>query len=556
MKRATVGVLSLLLVLGLSTVAYAGPGSVVIKTDGDITATFGAQVRMIPTTEIDWDFGIAKSNPAVTGNLVHANEAGLVNKGYIRSEDRLYFNFAKSDIWDVYMALEFDDVLSSRTVDRVTDVRGTFGSFGLEKLNASIKLPWIYSRFNTGWDTNCIDIDLGALVYCDDDPYFQLKGGVANIGWNIGYFKKLEANRTLAGIRGTPANITNTGNDNDRDIIDARFDYTIAKDTQVGVVFAWNHMHGGNGNFVGSGPDPASPAVNPNCGLTGTAVLNTCLEVDGYYLAPFVKLAFAGFKFTAEYSHLWGDANKMNLGTSIGNTAAGVQGNYTIDSNAVYADLAFDMTPWTGFRLIPHVGMWWTQGDDNPTDNKLQGYAGATDFQRYSPAFGGENTIIADGNPVYGSGLYGFLPILRGNQHSGLVIGGGSSGNVGRGDNPGILIIGGGITVDPIKNWTYRTNAMWLRYNESFCVVNVNTSGVCPNTSTGISQVIPKNKEAGIEWDNEVLWWLDKNMVVKGQFSFLFPGEGIKAITKVLANNGTTPDNTAVRLAMEIIWNF
>ncbi len=38
MKRASVAVLSLLLVLGLSTVAYAGPGSVVIKTDGDITA--------------------------------------------------------------------------------------------------------------------------------------------------------------------------------------------------------------------------------------------------------------------------------------------------------------------------------------------------------------------------------------------------------------------------------------------------------------------------------------------------------------------------------------
>ncbi len=204
MKRASVGVLSLLLVLGLSTVAYAGPGSVVIKTEGDITATFGAQVRMIPTTEIDWDFGIAKSNPAVTGNLVHANEAGAVNKSYIRSEDRLYFNFAKGDIWDVYMALEFDDVLSSRTADRVRDVQGAFGSFGLEKLNASVKLPWIYSRFNAGWDNNGVDIDLGALVYFDDDPGFVLKGGVANFGWYIAYDKKIEAIRTLQGIHPLP----------------------------------------------------------------------------------------------------------------------------------------------------------------------------------------------------------------------------------------------------------------------------------------------------------------------------------------------------------------
>ncbi len=572
MKRVSVAVLGLLLVLGLSTVAYAGPGSVVIKTEGDITATFGAQVRMIPTYEQDWDFGIAKKNPAVTGNLVHTNEAGAVNKGYIRSEDRLYFNFAKGDIWDVYMALEFDDVLSSRTADRVRDVQGAFGSFGLEKLNASIKLPWIYSRFNAGWDNNGVDIDLGALVYFDDDPGFYLKGGIANIGWYISYDKKLEANRILQGIRGSPASITTTNNDHDRDIIAARLDYTFTKDTQAGLIFAWNNMHAGGGNFSGSSPNAGTNAATPlaafpNCGFVplpaangaggavkGVPILNSCAKVDGYYISPFVKAAIAGFKFVAQYSHLWGEANETNFVT-----AAAPKGNYDIDSNAVYADLAFDMTPWTGFRFIPHVGMWWTQGDKDPNDNKLRGYNGVTDFQRFSPAFGGENTIIADGNPVYGSGLYGFLPILRGNQGSQLFIGSGSSGNVGRGDNPGILIVGGGLTIEPIKNWTYRTNAYYLRYNENFCAGTpvVDAAGIvsCPNTSTGISQVIDKH-DAGVELDNEVLWWLDKNMVVKGQFSFLFPGDGIRQITKALANNGTQPDDTAIRLALEIIWNF
>ncbi len=493
---------------------------------------------MIPTYEQDWDFGIAKKNPAVTGNLSHVNEAGAVNKGYIRSEDRLYFNFAKGDIWDVYFALEFDDVLSSRTVDRVRDVQGAFGTFGLEKLNASIKLPWIYSRFSTGWDTNGVDADLGALVYLDDDPGFFLKGGIANFGWYLAYDKKTEANRTLAGLRGTPANLTNTGSDNDRDFVNARFDYTITKDTQVGLIFAWNRQATATQNFANG-----DPCVGP-----------VCPETDGYYLSPFVKVSFAGFKLAVQYSHLWGDANKTNQV----NGASGPLGNYTIDSNAVYADLAFDMTPWTGFRVIPHIGGWWTQGDDNPNDNKLEGYAGITDFQRFTPGFGGENTIIADGNPVYGSGLYGFFPILRGNQSSNLVIGGGSSGNTGRGDNPGILIVGGGITVDPIKNWTYRTNAMYLRYNENFCAgAPTVVAGVvtCPNTSTGISQVIDKH-DAGVEWDNEILWWLDKNMVVKGQFSFFFPGDAIRQITKALANNGTQPDDTAIRLAMELIWNF
>ena len=536
MKRASVAVLGLLLVLGLSTTAYAGPGSVVIKTEGDITATFGAQVRMIPTYEQDWDFGIAKKNPAITGNLVHANEAGSVNKSYIRSEDRLYFNFAKGDIWDVFMTLEFDDVLSSRTTDRVRDVQGAFGSFGLEYVQASIKLPWIYSRFNAGWVGYSVDKDLGSLIYTEDDPGFWLTGGIANFGWNVGYFKKIEANRTLQTIRGgAPGNITNTGSDNDRDIVTARLDYTITKDTQVGLIFAWNAQHTATQDF--SNPDPC---VGP-----------VCPETDDYWLGPFVKLSFAGFKLAAQYVHLWGDANK----TGQVNGFSGPQGNYVIDSNAVYGDLSFDLTPWTGFRFIPHIGGWWAQGDKTLKDNKLEGYVGVTDFQRFSPAFGGENTIIGDGNPVYGSGLYGFLPARRGNQGANLVIASGSSGNVGRGDNPGILIVGGGVTIAPLKDWTYRTNVMYLRYNEKFCAANTIAPGVCPDTSTGISQVIDKH-DAGVEWDNEVLWWLDKNMVVKGQFSFLFPGDAIKQITKAFANNGTQPDETAIRLAMEIIWNF
>src|SRR3989304_630794 len=151
MKRLALVVLSLMLVVGLSAVAYAGPGSVVIKTDGDITAKFWAQVRFVPTYEKNWDFGI-KEKSGNASFLPHTMEFGTVSNGYIRSEDRLYFNFAKGDIWDVYFALEFDDVLSSRTVDRSTPSEGDFATFGVERLNASIKLPWIYSRLNAGWD--------------------------------------------------------------------------------------------------------------------------------------------------------------------------------------------------------------------------------------------------------------------------------------------------------------------------------------------------------------------------------------------------------------------
>jgi hypothetical protein len=522
--------------MGLSAVAYAGPGSVVIKTDGDITAKFGAQVRMIPTYEQNWDFGIKDK----TGNgafSVHLNEAGTVGQGYIRSEDRLYFNFAKGDIWDVYFALEWDDVMSSRTADRSNQTQGDFGTFGIERLNASIKLPWIYSRFNAGWDVYTVDLDAGSLVYTDDDAGFSLVGGIANIDWKFGYHKVVESNRRIIfpSIAGTPSVITvnnefNTGYDNDRSIWSARVNYTLFKDTKVGLIYALNDQKV-RGNFP-----TGDPCTAP-----------TCQNVNANFISPIFVGSFAGFKIAAQYAHMWGSADQMGV-----NNPSVTDGNYDISSNAAFLDVAYDMTPWAGFRLIPHVGVLWTQGDDNPNDNKLEGYTGKN-FQRFTSSFGGENTILADTNPVIGTLLYSFLPDQRGNQNGTLGVGG--LVGTGRGDNPGLLLVGGGLTVDPIKNWSYRTNIYYMWYNENFCLANVSGAGVCAATSSGAPNQITSD-EIGLAWDNEVSWWLDKNMVVKGQFSFIFPGDGLKQATRALANNGTQPDETAIRLALELLWNF
>ncbi len=524
MRRVSVAVLSLLLVVGISGLAFAGPGSVVIKTDGDITARFGAQVRMIPTYEQNWDFGIRDR----TGNgafSVHVNEAGTVGQGYIRSEDRLYFNFAKSDIWDVYMALEFDDILSSRTVDRAVVSQGDFATFGVERLNASIKLPWIYSRFNAGWDVYTVDLDAGSLVYTDDDPGFWIGGGVANIDWKFGYHKVIESNRAIvhpdvvagAVVRNA---VTNTGYDNDRDIYSARINYNLFKDTKVGLIYALNDQKV-RGN---------TPTSDP-CGLP------TCQNVTAHFISPIFVGSIAGFKIAAQYSHMFGEAKRM----------LAVGDEFDIDSNAFFFDVAYDMTPWFGFRFIPHVGILWTQGDDNPNDDKLEGYVGKN-FQRFIGSFGGENTIIADTNPVIGTLLYSFLPDQRGNQNGTLGVGG--LVGTGRGDNPGLLLVGGGITVDPIKNWSYRTNFYYMEYNEDFCVQNV-AAGLCG--AGDVNKITERG--IGVAWDNEVSWWLDKNMVVKGQFSFIFPtGDAIKQITNQLS--GVETDDTAIRLAAELLWNF
>ena len=545
MKRLALAVLSLMLVVGLSAVAYAGPGSVVIKTDGDITARFGAQVRMIPTYEQDWDFGFRRN----TGNgtfTVHLNEAGTVGQGYIRSEDRLYFNFAKGDIWDVYFALEFDDVLSSRTVDRSNQTPGDFGAFGVERLNASVKLPWIWSRLNAGWDVYTVDLDAGSLVYTDDDPGFSIQGGVANIDWKFGYHKVVESNRriifpSIAAGAITVNAVTNTGYDNDRSIVSARVNYTLFKDTKLGLIYALNDQKV-RGNFPTS-----DPCVAP-----------TCQNVNAHFISPIFVGSIAGFKIAAQYAHMWGDAEKMGV-----NNASVLNGNYEIESNAFFFDVAYDMTPWFGFRFIPHVGILWTQGDDDPTDNKLEGYVGKN-FQRFTSSFGGENTILADTNPAIGTLLYSFIPDQRGNQNATLGVGG--LVGTGRGDNPGIMLIGG-ITVDPIKNWSFRSNVYYMEYtsDDKNCAPPALATCGLPRVATVLAgplgaagtNVALSKREIGVGLDNEVSWWLDKNMVVKGQFSFIFPSDAMKELQGIWrGNRALDQDETAIRLALELLWNF
>jgi len=541
MKRLALVVLSLMLVMGLSAVAYAGPGSVVIKTDGDITAKFGAQVRMVPTYEQNWDFGFKEN----TGNgtfSVHLNEAGTVGQGYIRSEDRLYFNFAKGDTWDVYFALEFDDVLSSRSVDRVRATQGDFGAFGIERLNASVKLPWIFSRLNAGWDVYTVDLDAGSLVYTDDDPGFSIVGGVANIDWKLGYHKAIESNRRIVANSIPAVTITNTGYDNDRSIYSARVNYTLFKDTKVGLIYALNDQ-----KVRGSTPTN-DPCVAP-----------TCQNVNAHFISPIATASIAGFKIAAQYAHMFGDAERMGVFNAQAPT-----GDYRIESNAFFFDVAYDMTPWFGFRFLPHVGILWTQGDDDPTDNKLEGYVGKN-FQRFTSSFGGENTILADTNPAIGTILYSFIPDQRGNQSGNLGVGG--LAGTGRGDSPGIMLIGGGITVDPIKNWSFRSNVYYMEYtsDDKNCAPPALATCGLPRVATVLAgplgpagtAVAMSKREIGVGLDNEVSWWLDKNMVVKGQFSFIFPGDAMKEIQGIWRGNRALDQNeTAVRLGVEALWNF
>ena len=115
----------------------------------------------------------------------------------------------------------------------------------------------------------------------------------------------------------------------------------------------------------------------------------------------------------------------------------------------------------------------------------------------------------------------------------------------GRGDNPGLTMISVGLTFTPRKFIIYKTNANILYYNEDFQVYN------WVNPAAGYSKV--DSGYAGTEWDNELTFALSKHTFIKGEAGLLFPGERLEDVTEAM---GAKSDDTAMRFAVEFIWNF
>ena len=181
-----------------------GPGSVQVSTEKDILMSFGATVRIIPTSESDYDFGMSDNTDGYlnfgTGPLagneffrIHANESGFVKDSYIRTESKIYFNAMPKDRqWSFYAALEFDTPLDTQTVDNRGGRDTNSSNFGLERLHISYALPY-NTRLHAGWDIWHVDvIEAAGLVYGDDNPGFWLTGDNDTIGYSVGYFKLSE----------------------------------------------------------------------------------------------------------------------------------------------------------------------------------------------------------------------------------------------------------------------------------------------------------------------------------------------------------------------------
>ncbi len=556
-KRKGLFALLVILIAGLCTsgLALAGPGTVQVQTIGDITIRMGAQIRLVPTSEINRDFGVsdrlgdtdaqkaaAKAIWALgSGILVktssgtfvgagsestraHLNESGgAVKDGYIRGENRLFFNFAHGQDWDVYMALESDTVLDRKSADRTDWGYGHQSQqFGIERLLASFNLPWINSRLEAGWDARGIDIGYGGIVYGDDDPGIGIKGSAKGFKWQLWYIKKDEDEAGYWDdeyddtLYGNPIAGPDQGGD-----VDRTFYYGI-----LGRTF-------------------------------GVAYLETFLmldrnytksrDIDRYFLGLQGKATLGIFKPSFEIVYCTGDYDSTS-GT-----------DYDINSFAMFADIAMDLHKVVGIkRFEAHIGGIYAKGDNTPDNGHLSGFAPATGIARFTPSFGTEQSISFDGNQLLGQTLYSILPAYYGTIR-GAGINGGAALN-----NPGFIMVGGGVKAG-YGRWSYKTNVMAMWYDQTEAVEAY--FAWLGQSNTKIDHFM------GVEWNNELAYKLYDSVTLKAGAAFFFPGSGARDITKAVDaigqagassgdiaasdfNDGRSSDDVSMRIAAELLWFF
>ncbi len=478
----------------------------------------------------------------------HSNESGSVNDGYIRNETKMYFNaMAKDRKWSFYGALEFDRPIDTDTVDNRGGKVDTASNFGLERLNASIELvPNL--RLHAGWDVWGLDIiEAASMVYGDDNAGFWLKGNNGDIYYSLAWLK-LEENDFQINAADHNGSV-----DEDRDLIAGYMDYIFSEGNKARFFYAYDRIRNVPARDL-LGAMAADAGLDQYAGINGDIPSTDSHNIGAYYLGK-----FGMFELMTEGVYKFGTADNTGLKGTDNGVHTIEHDDFDISSYALAADIALELGETVGWMsLKPHLGIMYTSGDDDSTDDTLSGYSAVTNAQRFSGMWGGENTIIGDTNFVLGTALYGYVPEFYGNGTP-VFVGGlqnfAGNGN-GRGDNPGLTMTSLGFTMRPKIFLIYRSNFNFFSWNEDFYVTNMVEPVTLESLASGKKRRATRVDAGfvGTEWDNELTLALSKNMFIKGQAAFFFPGEAVEDVTEALT--GHASDETAMRIAAELIWNF
>lgn len=444
--------------------------------------SFFGTARVMPTYYTNFDFDDKKPDGLIL------NEGGLTSGEHIRNELRLGWK-AGGDNWKIMMIAETDLIAEKDTADRSFYSSATKGSptagpnagseFGIERFEANYTFtPALV--LSTGWNIRAADIKTGGLLFGDDHPFLEIGGKLTdNLKYALTYIT-VQNRQLTSGV--SPV----------RD--DWRV-YLLKLNAAVGA---------GNAKF------DLSPILLYSD--------NRAKSAEVYYYGIEATGQIGMFKPAFEFVLADGE----------------IKGTPTKDIKAYAAFAAVEAA--VSKVLNPYVAFRYATGDDNSSDNDVEGFVGVTDIARFTPYMGMDGNIIGEsmGNP-YGNVLYSYSPERKfsTNQYGGI-------GNGGSGDNPGHTMIAFGSKGAISEPLSYKAQVFLVWYNE--------TKNIPVGSGKSITEV---DDYAGTTFDLELAYKFSGNFSTKFIYSAFSPGDGIKD------QLASTADDTIAQLAtLNLIWSY
>ncbi|MEA3464845.1 MAG: hypothetical protein U9R29_02320 [Thermodesulfobacteriota bacterium] len=447
-------------------------------------------------------FGTAKVKPTYYSNFDFdddvddkpiVSEGGLVKGGHMRAELRLGWK-AKGDNWSVKMITEADIVMNKDNVDRsyyIGSEKGmnpnTGSEFGIEraemlyKFNDAIELQ-------TGWDIRALDIKSGGLLYGDDHPFIGFRGKLAeNTKYELLYLPI--QNRS---------DWTSAPYDND-DMNDWNV-VTLKINQQIGGFNISPFIAYSESDHTTSS---STTTMTADCD-TGIVTSLTNTTTNDYSS----QIMYYGIEATGKVGMF---KPAFEIVMADGDMSGGNEDGADISSWAAFAGLEMDVCK----AFTPYVAFRYTQGDDDTTDDDVEGWVGITDIARFTPMMGMDGGILSeDLGQSYGATLYSYSPerAVGGNKYGGI-------GNGGSGNNPGQMLAAIGAKGDlssVVDKLSYKTQAFFIWYDETDNLTNTKNPG---------SSV---DDYAGTTFDLQLKYALDPNFSVDYIFGVFVPGDGLE----------------------------
>jgi hypothetical protein len=454
-------------------------GMLILASPAWSAIDFFGTARVLPTYYKNFDFDDDKNDQFAV------NEGGLAKGEHIRAELRLGWK-AAGEKWSVKMITEADVIMQKDTADRsyyTTAQKGfnpnTGGEFGIERVELLYEFnPAL--ELQTGWDIRALDIRTGGLLFGDDHPFLGFRGDLAE---NTSYELMYLPIQNMSGITGDPR---------DSDEVNDWRVYSLKLNQKMGdfdlspfYAFSDNNNHEVKVHYYGF----------EALGKVGM-------------LKPSFEIVFADGEF---------------------------DDSRDISSMAAFAGLELALSK----AFNTYVALRYTQGDDDATDDDVEGWVGITDIGRFTPLMGMDGGILSeDMGQSYGATLYSYAP-ERSPLQAGLPTDNyGGISNGGRGNNPGQMIAAAGAKGD-LSAWvdklSYKTQVFMIWYDETDNLNNIKNPG---------EEV---DDYAGTTFDLQLNYALDENFSLGYIFGIFVPGDGIE---------DQFGDDPAMTNCLSLVWSY